>query len=798
MINRFTPKAQAAISTAKKWAEKMGHSYIGSEHLLLGILGCDSVGKKLLEDKNVLFDSVYKQLLDIAGAGKENSAYAREMTPRCKKILEESSKYARRFETNLIGTEHLLYALCDDGESVGGRILSSLGINLQGMKNEISSLLEGSIKGTKKEHCALPGAPLLSAYGKSLTSSAKKGHLDPLIGRDKEVERLVQVLCRRTKNNPCLIGEPGVGKTAIVEGLAQRICEGNVPTELSGKDLIALDLPAMVAGAKYRGEFEERMKGVLNELGANPSIILFIDEVHTIMGAGAAEGAVDAANILKPALARGQLQLIGATTFEEYRRYIEKDTALERRFQPIAVLEPSRDEAYEMLIGLKESYEKFHRVKIPDEVIYHAVKLSSRYITDRFLPDKAIDVIDEACSRVKTALSSSAVRAITKEISTVAKKREGAILESRFDYAKELGQNEESLYKSLEKAQKKAGRDDTFPVLSESDVEDVVAQWSRVPISKDATHSAGTSFEERLSRRIVGQDEAVAQVANLLKRGCAGLKSPHKPIGSFLFVGPTGVGKTELAKAIAESVFGSESCLIRLDMSEYAEKHSVSRLVGSPPGYVGYEDGGVLTKAIRKMPHSVVLFDEIEKAHPDIYNLLLQILDYGSLTDTSGRHSDFQNSVIVLTSNVGATEKAPLSLGFGSAVASDELQKNAHLEAVKLAFKPELLNRLDKTVVFKELSQRDLTKIASLMLDEVKELSRQIGINLSFSHDVADLVVEKGFERGRGARPIRRAITNLVETPLSEKILSLSIKKGDDVSVFCENGTVTFKALNPV
>ncbi len=799
MVNRFTPKAQAALSTAKKWAEKMGHSYIGSEHLILGILGCESLGKKLLEDKHITFEDVYERLVEIAGTGKENSAYVREMTPRCKKIVERSADSAKRLGSQLIGTEHILYSICEDSECVGGRILSSVGANLQALKGEIISYLESNLKSAKRDTSEVCSAPLLFTYGRNLTLMAQQGKLDPLIGRDKEVERLIQVLCRRTKNNPCLVGEPGVGKTSIVEGLAQKITSQDVPTELRGKIIVALDVSAMIAGTKYRGEFEERMKGVLGELRSNPSIIIFIDELHTIMGAGAAEGAIDAANILKPSLARGQIRLIGATTFDEYRHHIEKDSALERRFQPITVKEPTKDEAYKMLLGLRQSYESFHGVKIPDEVIMHSIVLSQRYINDRFLPDKAIDVIDEACSRVKTSVSSNEIKMLTDKINQAVKKKEEAILTERFDDAREQKELESSLYNQLDKALKRNNKSKNELTLTKTDIEEVVSQWSSVPISQAQKNEAQRymNIDGLLSERIIGQREAVEAVARSLKRGRAGLKNPNKPIGSFLFVGPTGVGKTELAKAIAQAIFGESNSLIRLDMSEYAEKHSISRLVGSPPGYVGYEDGGTLSNAVKKSPYSVVLFDEIEKAHPDIYNLLLQILDEGMLTDSRGRQISFKDTIIVLTSNVGASERSASPLGFATNV-STERTKRIHLESLKNVFKPELLNRLDEIVVFKELCREDLVKIAALMLDEVRELSAQIGIKLCFDSKVADFVVDKGYKQEYGARPIRRAITNLVETPLSEEILSSSLKKGDDVSVFCENGHIKFKHLNPV
>ena len=800
MVNRFTPKAQAALSTAKKWAEKLGHSYIGSEHLILGILGCESLGKKILEEKHISFEDVYQRLVEIAGKGKENSVYVREMTPKCKKIVERSADFARRYGASLIGTEHLLFSICDDPECVGGRLLFSIVGSLQGLKNDVTAYLEASTKRQGAEPSDVSHAPLLSAHGKSLTAMAQRGSLDPLIGRGKEVERLIQVLCRRTKNNPCLIGEPGVGKTSIVEGLAQRITAKEVPTELLGKTILSLDLPSMIAGTKYRGEFEERMKGVLNELRAKGDIILFIDEIHTIMGAGAAEGAVDAANILKPALARGQIRLIGATTFDEYRRYIEKDAALERRFQPITVNEPTQSEAYEMLLGLRKSYEEYHGVRIPNSVLMRAIELSVRYITDRYLPDKAIDVIDEACSRVKTAAPFGEAKELGAKLITTAKEKEAAILDERFEDAKRLKEEENALHRQLDRLSHKSDRTRPLAELTNRDIESVVSQWSSVPIVsfEDENTQSFANIEKLLSQHIIGQKEAVEAVASSIKRGKAGLKNPNKPIGSFLFVGPTGVGKTELAKAIAQTVFKTSDSLIRFDMSEYSEKHSISRLVGSPPGYVGYEEGGALTKAVKKTPYSVVLFDEIEKAHPDIYNLLLQILDEGVLTDSSGRRVSFKNTVVILTSNLSTGSSLSSPLGFGSDSSFEQMEADNHLEAVKREFKPELLNRLDEIIPFHPLSKESLTKIAARMLDEVKALSHQIGITLNYSPSIAEVIVERGYKQGLGARPIRRAVTNLIETPLSNEILSSFIKKGDDVSVICENGEIKFKILNTV
>ena len=799
MVNRFTPKAQAVLTSAKRCAEKMGHSYIGTEHLVLGILCCDCVGKKILEDKRIFYADVYTKLSEIAGVGSEDAQSVRQLTPKCKRVIEGSALCAKSFGSRLIGTEQLLYALCEESDCVGCRILISLGVSPHTVKSEIAALFDTP---KDKNEATVSGCPVISQYGKNLNTLARQGKCDPLIGRDEELVRLIQVLSRRTKNNPCLIGEPGVGKTAIVEGLAQRINEGLVPTGLKDKIIVALDLASMVAGAKYRGEFEERLRGVMNEARSNDSIILFIDEIHTIMGAGAAEGAVDAANIIKPALARGDLQVIGATTFEEYRRHIERDSALERRFQPITVNEPSSLDTVDMILGLRERYELYHGVKIPKDVIEHAVKLSVRYINDRFLPDKAIDLIDEACSRAKMKVESSRgrVQELNDEIKECNRQIEVAILNEGIDLAKELRAKESSLCAELSDLLDE-GEMTECEAITKGDIDAIVTQWTHIPVCTIEQNEGARlcSLDKVLKEAVIGQDRAVERVAASIKRGRAGLKSPKRPIGSFLFSGPTGVGKTELAKAIAKTVFGGENCLIRLDMSEYMEKHSVSKLIGSPPGYVGFSDGGCLTNAVRQKPYSVVLFDEIEKAHRDVYNILLQILDEGILTDSAGRSVSFKNTILIITSNVGIKEtQGHAPMGF-SAVNSGEKEAQEQISAsLKREFNPELLNRLDEIIVFDYLSLESAQKITKTMLGELAMLCREIGVQLEFDDCVAHLIAKKNYNKEYGARPLRRAIMSLVETPLSEKILIGEIKKGERVRVFCENDEIKLGCLSTI
>ncbi len=816
----FTQKAQNALNRALTEASEMGHGSVGTEHLLLGLLSeRDSVAARVLEENSVTYDKTRRLIGDSVGFGEPVQLTPKDVTPRVKRIIEVSASIAVGMGHGYIGTEHLLLAAVEEGESYAARLIREEGAAAEDIKRGTLAILgaaerAGGQRGrdgspTQDGSPSSPGGregrrkgshgETLAQYGTDLTKAAREGKLDPIIGREAETARLIRILSRRTKNNPCLIGEPGVGKTAVVEGLAQRIAEGTVPETLTGKTVLTLDLSAMVAGAKYRGEFEERMKNAIAEAKSDPSVILFIDEIHTIVGAGGAEGAVDAANILKPALARGELQVIGATTPDEYRKHIERDAALERRFQSVTVGEPSPEEAERILFGLRDKYEAHHKLKISDGAIRAAVALSVRYIGDRCLPDKAIDLIDEAASKKRlTGLSPSpAVRELEEKLRAVTAEKEEAILGEDYEGAASLRDEEKRVSGELEarRSEEQDVREERSPEVTAEDVAEIVTEWTRIPVKKleDGEGERLRRLDELLKERIVGQDAAVEAVARAIRRGRTGLKDPRRPIGSFLFLGPTGVGKTELCRALSEVMFGDASAMIRLDMSEYMEKHTVSRMIGSPPGYVGYGEGGQLTERVRRQPYSVVLFDEIEKAHPDVFNLLLQILEDGRLTDSGGREVDFRNTVIIMTSNLGASGAAETKrLGFLEKTESGEAERirAAVNDALKRTFRPEFLNRIDECVIFSRLTEEDIRKIAALMLDEVRERIAALGVEAEIGEDAAALLSREGFDPVYGARPLRRVVTRLVEDSFAEAMLAGEIRAGDRVLAAVSEGAI--------
>ena len=815
MNNRFTGKAQNALNNSLRFARSMGHTYIGSEHLLMGLIKEETgVAAHYLNERGATLEKVKNAVIQMAGVGSPTSVSAADMTPRTKNIIEASLYESQKGGQDYIGTEHLLLALLGERDCVAVRILESLGVSVSDLRGELTSFLGSATSersggnarfgGSGKAGDAKSGldaTPTLKSHGRDLTALAREGKIDPIIGRDTETERVIQILSRRTKNNPCLIGEPGVGKTAVVEGLAQRIVAGNVPENLREKTIVTLDIASMIAGAKYRGEFEERFKNVMEEVRQNPHLILFIDEIHTIIGAGAAEGAVDAANIIKPALARGEMQVIGATTISEYRKHIEKDAALERRFQSVMVGEPSKDEALQILKGLRDKYEAHHKLKISDDALEAAVTLSVRYIADRYLPDKAIDLVDEAASRlrIRTHTSPPDLKELEDKIGELAKEKEEAISAQEFERAADLRDNEQKLKAEFEekKAEWERTQDQSDLNVSASDIADVVTQWTGIPVNKLLEEESDKllKLDSLLKSRVIGQDAAVEAVSRAIRRGRMGLKDPRRPVGSFIFMGPTGIGKTELAKALAEVMFGSSNAMIRLDMSEYMEKHSVSKLIGSPPGYVGFEEGGQLTERIRRKPYSVVLFDEIEKAHPDVFNILLQVLEDGILTDSQGRHVDFRNTVIILTSNVGAGElRATASLGFAAESAKNdrEAQQGRMMNALKGTFRPEFLNRIDDIIIFNSLEQADIEKIATLMLSDVGKRIEDLNIQITFHPSVAELLAKEGFDPTYGARPLRRAVVRMVEDAFSTEMLEGKIQAGDRVEASAEDGKIVF------
>ena len=799
MMQRFTDDAQRVLSLAQEAALELGHDYVGTEHVLIGLTKVkNGVAAKALEELGLVTEDIFEAVEEHVGRGnkKATSIY---MTPRVKHVLELAIQVANQMNHNYVGTEHILLGLLSDGSGVAVAILRAMNIRSNDVVEAIRSILgsnKGSNNGGQEGINSNNDLGELSDFATDLNESAKQGKIDPVIGRDTEIQRVIQILSRRTKNNPVLIGEPGVGKTAIAEGLAQRIVTGNVPEILRNKRIISLSIGSMLAGAKYRGEFEERLKKAIDEVQQHDDMIIFIDEIHTLVGAGATEGAMDAANILKPALARGEFQVIGATTLDEYKKHIEKDAALERRFQPVQVGEPNEEDALEILKGLRDRYEAFHKAKITDEALTAAVSLSSRYITDRFLPDKAIDVVDEAASKVRMKVFSAApdVKALEDRLNTVKKEKEAAVTSQDFEKAAELRDEEQSLLKEIgdKKSIAKEKRDQKL-IVTEEDIAAVVAQWTGIPVAKIAEEEFATllHLEEELHKRVVGQDEAVTAVAKAVRRARAGLKDPKRPIGSFLFLGPTGVGKTELARALASSLFGDESAMIRLDMSEYMEKHTVSRLVGAPPGYVGYEEGGQLTDAVRRKPYSVILLDEVEKAHADFFNILLQVLDDGRLTDSQGRTVDFRNTVIIMTSNLGAKalHKNLPELGFLAAKKSDsnvdenkgtdfKAAKKSVMDAVKRHFRPEFLNRIDEMIVFHPLTEADLKEIVTILMSDVTKRLGERDLQLEITPEAMKLLVKEGSDFTMGARPLKRAIQRLIEDPVSDLILKGDAKEG--------------------
>ena len=814
--NRFSPRAQRALELAEQSAGELGHSYIGTEHMLLGLLREEEgIAHRVLVEQGLSENMVRQIIVSSVGRGAAGTKPTQGLTPRAKRMIESAVETAMRGGFGYVGTEHLLVGLLQDGRSMGVRILRAAGLSTQEVFEAVQRRLQEAPTGQQTVRAGEAKAEtgeenVLKEFTKDLTAAARSGKLDPVIGRDEEIQRVIQILSRRTKNNPVLIGEPGVGKTAIAEGLAQKIVAADVPEELLDKRILTLDLSGMVAGTKYRGEFEDRIKKALDEVKKDGSIILFIDELHTIVGAGSAEGAMDAANIIKPALGRGEIRVIGATTLNEYRKYIEKDAALERRFQPVTVGEPSAEASVEILKGLRDKYEAHHRLTITDGALEAAVQLSKRYINDRFLPDKAIDLMDEAASRVrmKNEKSSPDLKALEEKLSALRREKEEAVAAQDFEKAAQIRDIEQDYEKQMEIERdnwhKKVAAE--HGQVTEEDIAEVVSEWTGVPVTR-LTEDEGQKLlhmEDTLHRRVVGQDEAVKAIARAIRRGRVGLKDPKRPIGSFLFLGPTGVGKTELCKALAEAMFGDENAMVRLDMSEYMERHTVSRLIGSPPGYVGHEEGGQLTEKVRRHPYSVVLFDEIEKAHEDVWNLLLQIMDDGELTDSQGRRVDFRNTIIVMTSNVGAKNIMAQGQRLGFAAGEDDVEKKEEqsFEAVREAvmgelkrtFRPEFLNRIDETIIFHPLNEENIAAIAEKLLGNTAKRLEKLGVTMEVDGEAVKVVAKEGFDPVYGARPLRRAIQNCVEDAVAEKLLDGSVKEGDHILVTAENGKIAIRS----
>ena len=813
MQEKYTKKAFDVLQRAKEAAAKLGNEYIGTEHILLGLtLVQQSVAAKALEGQNVTYHQVMERICEMQGE-KQKFYLPLDMTPRAKRVVERSKQEAVRLGANYVGTEHILLALLREPDTLAITLLEDLGVDIQTLYEDIMLLLgeseaqpagvQGMHERPKEE---ISETETLDKFSRDMTALAKQGKFDPIVGREQEIERIIRILSRRTKNNPCLMGDPGVGKTAIVEGLAQKISDGNVPDTLRHKRILSLDLSAMVAGSKYRGEFEERMKKALEDVKAAGNIILFIDEIHTVIGAGAVEGAIDASNILKPALARGEIQLIGATTLEEYRKHIEKDAAFERRFQPVRVEEPTEAVAVQMLTALKDPYEMHHRVRISDEAIAAAVRLSARYVTERFLPDKAIDLIDEAasCLRLSAYTAPTSIKELEARIAELEQEKETAIKTEEFEQAAEIKKLQDGLRTSLKAAKRawESTHDSGEIVVTADNVAEIVSRWTGIPVQsmQEEESQRLLHLEEVLHKRVIGQDEAVKALAKAVRRGRVGLKDRNRPIGSFLFLGPTGVGKTELSKALAEALFGDENAMVRIDMSEYMEKHSVSRMVGSPPGYVGYEEGGQLSEKVRRNPYSVVLFDEIEKASPEVFNILLQVLDDGHITDGQGRKVDFKNTVIIMTSNAGARSiAAPKRLGFTSVETPEqsyEMMKKGVMDEIKNIFKPEFLNRIDDIIVFHPLEKEEITRIVRLLTDVMaKRVKENMNITVSFTKKAIEKIAEEGYDKAYGARPLRRAIQSKIEDAFAEEYLLGNIKAGDKVSVGLKTNGFSFRVV---
>ncbi|MGG7163095.1 ATP-dependent Clp protease ATP-binding subunit [Clostridium ihumii] len=811
MFNRFTERARNILMYANDESKKFKHGYVGTEHILLGILlEEDSIAKNLLNDFGVRYDNSKELLETYIGYGTTEIQIAPNeiaLTPRTKRLFEISLVEARALNQNYITPEHMLLAIIREAEGVAYTILANLGVDFSKLYKEVINSIKGEEVNNNTVNKSKTKTKNLDKYGKDLTQLAYEGKIDPIIGRDKETERVLEILCRRMKNNPCLIGDPGVGKTAIAEGLAQKIVEGNIPEILKDKRVVSLDLSSMLAGSKYRGEFEERLKNVIDEISKAKDVILFIDEIHNIVGAGGAEGAIDAANILKPVLARGELQCIGATTIDEYRKYIERDSALERRFQSVMVEEPSKEEAIEILKGLRDKYEAHHRVKISDEAIESSVIWSDRYITDRFLPDKAIDLIDEAGAkmRIQSLTTPSSIKELENDLEKISKEKSDAITMQDFEKAANLRDKEKQLKTQIETEKKNwtTNAKGSNSVVDKKIIANVISKWTNIPVEKLTETEAERllKLEDILHKRVIGQEEAVSAIARSVRRARVGLKDSKRPIGSFIFLGPTGVGKTELTKALAEAMFGDENNMIRIDMSEYMEKHTVAKLIGAPPGYVGFDEGGQLTEKVRRHPYSVVLFDEIEKAHVDVFNILLQILEDGRLTDGKGKTVDFKNTIIIMTSNLGAsTIKKQKRIGF----TKSDLERNSEhenmkeniLSELKNNFRPEFLNRIDDIIVFHQLDEEDLLKIVDLMLYTLSQKLKEQNINIEFADEAKKYLAKEGFDPTYGARPLRRAITKTVEDNLSEEILLGNVKSGDSVIVTVENDKLKFNKGN--